>query len=303
MNPIIEQNIIDTLKNFSELPSDKCWESIANNLPVSTPSNAPSNQQTPQNGLGNFVNSFVGKIIIAVSSIATVATVSSLIYLNQTEEKIEKIANVPSVISSDTTQTNVNPGINYENKNNSNLSSPIINTESNEHSEITNPLPSNHSTDSKENQSRPISTVDYAPKATNSTTANNIVDNNSTKHNEKNHEIVEDSNNQESVLENPIPVESKIVSEDIKIDLLKRPNVFTPNGDGYNDYLIFENLEIFPKNRLIVIDANGSKVYEQNQYNNSWDAANIPDGAYFYILEINTGQKTVSMYGALQILR
>ena len=71
------------------------------------------------------------------------------------------------------------------------------------------------------------------------------------------------------------------------------PNVFTPNGDGFNDYLIFENLEYYPNNKVVVFNRWGQKVLEASPYKNDWDGDDYSDGTYFYILELGNLTGTV----------
>ncbi len=93
------------------------------------------------------------------------------------------------------------------------------------------------------------------------------------------------------------------------------PNVFTPNGDQYNDYFTpfpetvggVESVEIMIFNRW------GRLVYESNDPLVNWDGRNIktnkecPDGTYFYVCEVY--QKTLSglvqrtLQGSVTILR
>ena len=80
------------------------------------------------------------------------------------------------------------------------------------------------------------------------------------------------------------------------------PNVFTPNGDGSNDYLVFENLQYFPDNKLVVFNRWGKKVYEKTGYQNDWNGDGHSDGTYFYILELNDFNNTVHK-GTITILR
>lgn len=63
------------------------------------------------------------------------------------------------------------------------------------------------------------------------------------------------------------------------------PNVFTPNGDGINDFLVFENLEFF-QNELKVFNRWGREVFSQTNYQNDWDGDDLNAGTYFYVLEI-----------------
>lgn len=68
------------------------------------------------------------------------------------------------------------------------------------------------------------------------------------------------------------------------------PNVFTPNGDGYNDKFIIENLEHYRNSYMVIYNRWGNKVYESNDYaNNWWDGANCSEGVYFYVLYITDG--------------
>jgi gliding motility-associated-like protein len=80
------------------------------------------------------------------------------------------------------------------------------------------------------------------------------------------------------------------VSYQVKIveeleDSLIFPNVFTPNGDGVNDYFVIDKLETehYLGRDLIVFNRWGKKVYEASAYINQWDGAGLPDGTYFYI--------------------
>jgi gliding motility-associated-like protein len=63
-------------------------------------------------------------------------------------------------------------------------------------------------------------------------------------------------------------------------------NIFTPNGDGTNDYFYIPNLERFPGSLLSVYNRWGKKVYENENYANNWDGKNVSDGVYYYILKI-----------------
>ena len=68
------------------------------------------------------------------------------------------------------------------------------------------------------------------------------------------------------------------------------PNVFTPNGDGTNDLLVFKNLEFFPNTSLYVYDRWGALVYESANYMNDWNGkmkgtgGDCTDGTYYFVL-------------------
>jgi len=66
------------------------------------------------------------------------------------------------------------------------------------------------------------------------------------------------------------------------------PNIFTPNNDGYNEF--FGVLNKLPNTEILITNRWGVKVYESKDYQNDWQAENLPDGVYFY---------TIKMGGAL----
>jgi len=76
------------------------------------------------------------------------------------------------------------------------------------------------------------------------------------------------------------------------------PNMFTPNGDGKNDR--FEILSIPYGSKFYVFNKWGSRVFASDNYDNSWDGENQPDGVYFYELHLPNGQ---SYKGWVEIIR
>jgi gliding motility-associated-like protein len=66
------------------------------------------------------------------------------------------------------------------------------------------------------------------------------------------------------------------------------PNIITPNGDGENQFLVFENLELFPNPKLAVFNRWGKKVFESDNYQNNWAPVDLNSGVYFFTLELGT---------------
>jgi gliding motility-associated-like protein len=80
------------------------------------------------------------------------------------------------------------------------------------------------------------------------------------------------------------------------------PNVFTPNGDGKNDFLVFTNLTDYPNDHLIIYNRWGIKLYDNPDYKNDWTGDNHPDGTYYYILHIGDTKGTI-LKGTIEIIR
>ena len=79
------------------------------------------------------------------------------------------------------------------------------------------------------------------------------------------------------------------------------PNVFSPDGDGYNDYLKIPFLGGFPGNTVVIFNRWGKKVYEATDYKDNWDGGDLPAGTYFYV--VNAPNMKNELKGSVTILR
>ena len=114
---------------------------------------------------------------------------------------------------------------------------------------------------------------------------------------------------------------------------LKIPNVFTPNGDGTNDYFIisleggsdmpnngggntrgthdaeyeYENYEplnrYYESSELTVFNRWGRIVYHSKDYQNDWNGGDLPDATYFYVLKCHGLKNDATYQGSVMILR
>jgi gliding motility-associated-like protein len=72
------------------------------------------------------------------------------------------------------------------------------------------------------------------------------------------------------------------------VDEINIPNVITPNGDGANETFVIENVSKLMEHNLMIYNRWGKKVFESTNYQNDWDADNLSDGVYYYILNYKT---------------
>ena len=81
-------------------------------------------------------------------------------------------------------------------------------------------------------------------------------------------------------------------------------NLFTPNGDGFNDIWLVNDPVIVPPTKVNVYNRSGKQVYSNNNYKNNWNGQHegnpLPQATYYYIIEDASGQ---ILKGAVTIIR
>lgn len=86
------------------------------------------------------------------------------------------------------------------------------------------------------------------------------------------------------------------------------PNAFSPNGDGNNDTweLDFLNL-LYPQAQVEIYNRWGQQLYFSKGIYTPWDGTytneTVPDGTYYYIINLNDANNTPPFKGALLLLR
>lgn len=65
------------------------------------------------------------------------------------------------------------------------------------------------------------------------------------------------------------------------------PNAFTPNGDGLNDKFEVKGVGV-KTYKLQIYSRWGELIYESDNIEEQWDAANIPGGTYVYVIHATT---------------
>ena len=87
------------------------------------------------------------------------------------------------------------------------------------------------------------------------------------------------------------------------------PNVITVNGDGTNDTWEIENIEGYPNSIIEIYNRWGNLVWKAEGYPKNWDGTNyrngqvLPDGTYFYIINLHSDIYPEPQTGWVQIIK
>ena len=73
------------------------------------------------------------------------------------------------------------------------------------------------------------------------------------------------------------------------------PNIFTPNGDGINDYLQILGLENFAENKLEILNKRRKVIFSQKNYQNRWSGEGLPNDFYYYVLNLKRMDGTTTL--------
>ena len=114
--------------------------------------------------------------------------------------------------------------------------------------------------------------------------------------------------------QDPTLCSEALVIIQVQPGLLIIPKGFSPNGDSNDDEWTIKGIEGYPQNSVTVFNRWGNLVFKTKGYNNSglklWSGeANqgtraggnqLPDGTYFYVIDLGDGQKPYSGYVVLK---
>lgn len=76
-------------------------------------------------------------------------------------------------------------------------------------------------------------------------------------------------------------------------------NIFSPNGDGINDYWLIPLIDYYPESTIEIFTRNGQSIYRNKGYTRVWDGkANdgsiVPVGVYYYLIKASPKLKPIS---------
>ncbi len=84
-------------------------------------------------------------------------------------------------------------------------------------------------------------------------------------------------------------------------------DVFTPNGDNFNETWVVKDIENYPNNETFVFNRWGQIVYSKKAYKNEWDGKTnkgdeLQSAPYYYVIRLNDDKQTV-LTGSITLIR
>ena len=109
--------------------------------------------------------------------------------------------------------------------------------------------------------------------------------------------------------QDPQLCDSALIYLEVKELPVKVFNAFSPNDDGRNDSWVIQGITRFPNNVVQIFNRWGNLIFEAKGYDNTtkvWKGEStegivfgnneVPDGAYFYVIDLGDGSKRLSGY-------
>ena len=299
MNTMEHNNLKNLLENITEQPSKGCWSNIESQLNLLYPGAAAQSAVQGSSSAASKSGSFFAKIAAApfkaaaiTGSVAIVSTVS--IIAIHSYNKIQ-----------------VTPGRFQKMDQNTQVVTPQDTfIENNTTFEESKPNTSQANISRKEIE--PTSVTAITPQMNNSNSQNVVQVNHTPNINntiaQKPQNTVEKPISSQKPLVNQVIHQQDPVLKDqdipesipIKITI---PNIFTPNGDGYNDFFVIEGLENCTDPQLAVKNSSGKTIFQSPYYQNDWNAENCPDGVYVYYFVYKVNKIEEKMMGKVIIKR
>ncbi len=85
------------------------------------------------------------------------------------------------------------------------------------------------------------------------------------------------------------------------------PSGFTPNGDGWNDGWVIDNIDLFPECEVEIYNRWGEMLFRSVGYKQPWDGRYsggfVPVGTYYYVVELNSAEFPEPFTGPLTVIR
>lgn len=292
----------DIMTDFEVTPSQDCWQKLSHRLDVAMPQVSTSTQAASKAlSASHSTGSTIFKVVVATLSTAAVATSITLAVVNSHNDSTSPNEQPAAQIVQDTTSNPENEEVNISAKHAITIDKNIDN------------LPTPTDTASHKANVTEIGT------SVKTTAVNSITSDNLPKANAKPMSLHVKPRSLKPIGNITLPSITPISTaaqddpavqqhedeipdfqEPVKLEI---PNVFTPNGDGVNDYFVIKGLDNCNIRQLSVHDRGGHVVFKSNSYENNWNGDNCSDGVYYYQLTIDNHGIQQTMTGSVTIIR
>lgn len=292
----------DIMTDFEVTPSQDCWQKLSHRLDVAMPQ-APTSTQAASKAItaSHGTGSTILKVVVASLGAAAVATGITIAVVNSHNNTTTPNEQPTAQVVQDTTSNPENEEINISEQTTIDINKNIDN-------QI-------HTTDTTSHKAN----VTESETSVKATTTNNITLENLPKANAKPIALHVKPQSLKPIGKIALPSTTPISTaaqndpavqqhqneisdfqEPVKLEI---PNVFTPNGDGVNDYFVIKGLEQCNIRQLSVHNRGGHVVFKSNSYENNWNGDNCSDGVYYYQLTIDNHGIQQTMTGSVTIIR
>ena len=280
MNNDFDKSLQDLLRNHTEQPSLDCWDKIASGLDAAQTTGASSAAADAGSSFSQFAGSVVGKI---AATTAIAVSLGAAVYFavadfRETEQTLPQQA--PIETRQDALYEEYTPATEMEKE--TKPASPVGNIAQTTHFTTTDTA--------EKNIKESASVVSPAENTPAHSSNFNSSDREPAVPSQEKAQVQEKAQTVETASVSPAKEQEK--EPDAKEQAQQTtpnqphigiPNIFTPNGDGKNDYFVLTDIEEISENQLDVFTRNGNVVYRKVNYDNSWDGRGLPDGTYYYI--------------------
>lgn len=313
-----DNDLRQILENVEVEPSARCWEAIEGNLAAGAGASAAAGKAAVGKSAAGLTSAATKAIIASVIGVAVAGAITTAVLLSNKQETktSDKVVVVTEQVSEQVTENNsetvtvgetvtaANPQVSDNQQ--EVLPSPTEKASSVPQTASTAPMtsvqqPANVSSSASQQSTSAPTTVTpqkvtspatNTPRASAATSTPTIT---STKPSTTHTTPV--SKTEDPVLANHNEIE---YVQPVSIEI---PNVFTPNGDGFNDVFVIKGIENCEKSRLLIKNRTGAVIFQTSDYQNNWNADNVSDGTYYYQFSYTVNGISQTRNGTLTIMR
>ena len=295
MDKEFDRSLRELLGNHTEQPSLDCWDRVLSRLDVVQAVNTASR-------FSQFVGSVAGKAAIAVAVAVGVGTAVYFAAKDEAEQTVPQQEVVAAeqdtgslyreyvkedVVENEAERVLPSDKITQSN----NLTAMDTAVEKRMEENAIGVTPAVHSSVNQSDLSLAVKEPSPQPKET--------AQQQHPAQSAKKETVNEAVNAKETVVED----KQDATEHEVKVPPISFPNIFSPNGDGQNDFFVIKNIEQVDDTQLDIYTRNGAVIYSKRFYDNRWDGRGLPDGTYYYFFRFTYEGTQMMRTGSITIKR